>query len=85
MVALYHLFDPLVRNYDKTGVSKDSFSKYFHKTKEKVSCSINDKEPKNRVVWRTSIPGFEDYKFVKANKSVYYEDDGDGSWVFDLF
>ena len=65
-----------------TAILREDFERFFTKTKEKVTFTFNgwdgksyDGESRNAKVYRTSIPGYEEIRFIKVGKALCYIDE----------
>ena len=65
-----------------TSISRKSFEANFTKTKEKVTFTFNgwdgksyEGESRTSRVYRTELPGYEEFKFVKVGNGVHYIDE----------
>jgi hypothetical protein len=90
-------------NYN-CAIRREDFEYFFRKTNEKVTFTFAgwdgksyDGESRTAKVYRTTIKGFEDIRFIKVGKAVHYifedwliEEKATGvkhpmaSWVFDV-
>ena len=67
-----------LREYN-TAITREDFEAHFTKTAESVRFTFNgwdgksyDGESRKARVLRTSIPGYEDIRFIKVGKSIHY-------------
>ena len=67
-----------LREYN-TAITREDFEKHFTKTREKVRFTFHgwdgksyDGESRSASVYRTSIQGYEDARFVKVGKGLHY-------------
>ena len=67
-----------LRNYG-TEIAREAFERNFKATKEKVTFTFNgwdgksyDGESRKATVYRTTIEGFEDVRFIKVGKALCY-------------
>ena len=65
-----------------TAITREAFEACFTKTKEKVTFTFNgwdgksyNGESRNGYVYRTTVEGFERFKFVKVGKSLHFIDE----------
>ena len=65
-------------NYNTT-ITRETFERHFHKTKESIRFSFNgwdgksyDGESRTARVLRTDIPGYEDLRLIKVGKHLHY-------------
>ena len=65
-----------------TSISREEFEQLFHKTAEKVTFTFGgwdgksyDGESRSAKVYRTSLPGYENTRFVKVGKALCYIDE----------
>ena len=70
-----------LKNYD-TAITRADFEAHFTKTTERIRFTFNgwdgesyDGESRTARVYRTSIPGYEDARFVKVGKHLFYIDE----------
>ena len=70
-----------LRNYN-TSITRKEFEESFTKTKETIRFTFNgwdgksyDGESRNARVYRTSIPGYEEVRFIKVGKALCYIDE----------
>jgi len=70
-----------LREYN-TAITREDFDRHFTKTREKVTFTFNgwdgksyDGESRSASVYRTSIQGYEDARFVKVGKGLHYIDE----------
>lgn len=68
-------------NYN-TSITREAFEAHFTKTKESVRFTFNgwdgksyDGESRNASVYRTSIAGYEDARFIKVGNHLCYIDE----------
>lgn len=69
-------FDLLVYN---TAIRREDFEEFFRKTNEKVTFTFAgwdgksyNGESRTARVYRSTIKGFEDIRFIKVGKAVHY-------------
>ena len=62
-----------------TAIIREDFENFFKKTKEKVTFTFGgwdgksyDGESRTATVYRTTIEGFEDVRFIKVGKGLHY-------------
>lgn len=68
-----------------TAITRDEFDRTFSKTNETIEFSFYgwdgksyDGETRRAKIYRTSLPGFEDMRFIKVGKGLHYvEEDHD--------
>lgn len=65
-----------------TAISREDFEANFHRTAERVTFSFNgwdgksyDGETRTARVYRTTIKGYEDVRFIKVGKHLCYIDE----------
>lgn len=65
-----------------TEITKVDFETCFHKTAERIIFTFNgwdgknyNGESRNGYVYRTTIKGYEDVRFVKVGKGLHYIDE----------
>jgi len=70
-----------LREYN-TAITREDFEKNFTKTREKVRFTFHgwdgksyDGESRSASIYRTSIQGYEDARFVKVGKGLHYIDE----------
>ena len=68
-------------NYN-TSITREAFEAHFTKTKENVRFTFNgwdgksyDGESLSGYVYRTTIEGYEDVRFIKVGKGLHYIDE----------
>lgn len=66
-----------------TAITREDFETFFTKTKEKVTFTFQgwdgksyDGESRTATVYRTTIKGFEGFRFIKVGKGLHYIEDG---------
>lgn len=71
----------ILGNYN-TSITRKEFEEFFTKTKEAICFTFNgwdgksyDGESRNARVYRTSIPGYEEVRFIKVGKALCYIDE----------
>ena len=71
----------ILGNYN-TSITRTEFEESFTKTKESVRLTFNgwdgksyNGESRNAKVYRTSIPGYEEVRFIKVGKALCYIDE----------
>lgn len=92
-----------LHNYN-TMITREDFEAHFHTTKEHVVFTLAgwdgksyDGETRTARVLRTTLPGFENVRFVKVGKGLHYIDENDekielatmeyhkvGAWLIDV-
>ena len=67
---------------DNIAITRATFEQSFFKTKERIEFTFNgwdgkfyNGETRRAYVYRTSIPGYEDVRFIKVGKGVHYVDE----------
>ncbi len=65
-----------------TAISREDFENHFCKTAERITFTFNgwdgksyDGESRSGYVYRTTIEGYEDVRFVKVGKGLHYIDE----------
>ena len=60
-----------------TAISREDFESHFCKTAERITFTFNgwDGESRNGYVYRTTIEGYEDVRFIKVGKHLCYIDE----------
>lgn len=65
-----------------TEISRGDFEKLFYRTKEKVEFSFGGWDGKSYAgesrkasVYRTTVPGYEELRFIKVGKGIHYVDE----------
>ena len=65
-----------------TAILREDFERFFTKTKEKVTFTFNgwdgksyDGESRTARVYRTTVKGYEDVRFIKVGKHLCYIDE----------
>ena len=65
-----------------TAISRKDFETYFCKTAERITFTFNgwdgksyDGESRSGYVYRTTIEGYEDVRFIKVGKGLHYIDE----------
>ena len=73
--------EPSLREYN-TAITRADFEGLFKKTRERIRFTFNgwdgksyDGESRCASVYRTSLKGYEDARFVKVGKSLHYIDE----------
>ena len=66
-----------------TAISREEFESHFCKTAERITFTFNgwdgksyDGESRSGYVYRTTIEGYEDVRFIKVGKGLHYIDEG---------
>ena len=66
----------------RTTITRDDFETYFRRTNEKVTFSFNgwdgksyNGESRTAYVYRSTIKGFEEIRFIKVGKALHSVDD----------
>ena len=80
MRDVYSLRDQLnLLDYD-SAITHEDFKAIFRRTKEKASFIFNGRNKvRTASVYRTSIPGYEDVRFVKVGSQLHYIDETGGT------
>ena len=67
---------------DRIAITRSDFETNFHKTRERIEFTFNgwdgksyDGESRSAKVYRTSLPGYENTRFVKVGKALCYIDE----------
>ena len=67
---------------DRIAISRRTFEELFTHTKERIEFTFNgwdgksyDGESRSAKVYRTSLPGYENTRFVKVGKALCYIDE----------
>ena len=78
----YTLRDHLTLLDANTAISREDFESHFRKTAERVTFTFNgwdgksyDGESRSARVYRTTIEGYEDVRFIKVGKGLPYIDE----------
>ena len=65
-----------------TAISREEFENLFCKTAERITFTFNgwdgksyDSESRNGYVYRATIEGYEDVRFIKVGKGLHYIDE----------
>lgn len=65
-----------------TEITRENFERLFYKTSERITFTFNgwdgksyDGESRNGYVYRTTIEGYEDVRFIKVGKGLHYIDE----------
>ena len=65
-----------------TAISREDFESHFCKTAERITFTFNgwdgksyDGESRSGYVYRTTIEGYEDVRFIKVGKGLHYIDE----------
>ena len=85
MTNAYELRNHFFLEDYNTAIIREDFENFFKKTKEKVTFTFGgwdgksyDGESRTATVYRTTIEGFEDVRFIKVGKGLHYiEEDRD--------
>ena len=79
MTNAYELRNHFFLEDYNTAIIREDFENFFKKTKEKVTFTFGgwdgksyDGESRTATVYRTTIEGFEDVRFIKVGKSLHY-------------
>lgn len=71
----------ILGNYN-TSITRKEFEEFFTRTKETIRFTFNgwdgksyDGESRNARGYRTSIPGYEEVRFIKVGKALCYIDE----------
>ena len=82
MTNIYQMRNSFSLKEYNTSITRADFETYFTKTRENVRFTFNgwdgksyDGESRSARVYRTSIPGYEDTRFVKVGKALCYIDE----------
>lgn len=67
---------------DRIAISRRTFEELFTHTKERIEFTFNgwdgksyNGETRRACVYRTSIPGYEEARFIKVGKGLHYVDE----------
>ena len=78
----YTLRDHLTLLDANTAISREDFETHFCKTAERITFTFNgwdgksyDGESRSARVYRTTIEGYEDVRFIKVGKGLHYIDE----------
>ena len=78
----YTLRDHLTLLDANTAISREEFARHFCKTAERITFTFNgwdgksyDGESRSARVYRTTIEGYEDVRFIKVGKGLHYIDE----------
>ena len=78
----YTLRDHLTLLDANTAISREDFESHFCKTAERITFTFNgwdgksyDGESRSARVYRTTIEGYEDVRFIKVGKGLHYIDE----------
>ena len=78
----YTLRDHLTLLDANTAISREDFESHFCKTAERITFTFNgwdgksyDGESRSGYVYRTTIEGYEDVRFIKVGKGLHYIDE----------
>ena len=65
-----------------TAITREDFENNFHRTAERITFTFNgwdgasyNGESRNAYVYRTTIEGYEDVRFIKVGKGLHYIDE----------
>ena len=68
-------------NYN-TEITREDFDSLFYRTNEQITFTFNgwdgksyDGESRNGYVYRTTLKGYEDVRFIKVGKGLHYIDE----------
>lgn len=82
MMNIYGLRNGFSLREYNTAITRADFEANFTKTKERIEFTFNgwdgksyDGEARRACVYRTSIKGYEDARFVKVGKGLHYIDE----------
>ena len=82
MMNIYGLRNGFSLKVYNTAITREDFEAHFTKTKERIEFTFNgwdgksyNGESRRACVYRTSIKGYEDMRFVKVGKSLHYIDE----------
>lgn len=82
MMNIYGLRNGFSLKEYNTAITRVDFEANFTKTKESIIFTFNgwdgksyDGESRRACVYRTSVKGYEDARFVKVGKSLHYIDE----------
>ena len=83
MTNAYTLRNHFILGNYNTSIDRETFERFFTKTKESVRFTFNgwdgksyDGETRTARVIRTSIPGYEEVRLIKVGKHLCYIDEG---------
>lgn len=67
---------------DRIAITRSDFETNFHKTRERIEFTFNgwdgksyNGETRRACVYRASIPGYEEARFIKVGKGLHYVDE----------
>ena len=82
MTNAYELRNHFFLEDYNTAITREDFENFFTKTKEKVTFTFNgwdgksyDGESRTARVYRTTVKGYEDVRFIKVGKHLCYIDE----------
>ena len=82
MMNIYGLRNGFDLKEYNTAITRADFEAHFTKTKERIEFTFNgwdgksyDGESRRACVYRTSIKGYKDARFVKVGKGLHYIDE----------
>lgn len=65
-----------------TEITRENFESLFYKTSERITFTFNgwdgksyNGESRNGYVYRTTLKGYEDVRFIKVGKGLHYIDE----------
>ena len=82
MMNIYQMRNSFCLREYNTAITRKDFEKNFTKTRESIRFTFNgwdgksyNGESRTAKVYRTSLPGYEDARFVKVGKGLHYIDE----------
>ena len=82
MTGIYHMRETFELKDYNTAITRADFEAHFTKTAESVQFTFNgwdgksyDGESRKARVYRTSIKGYENVRFIKVGKALCYIDE----------
>lgn len=68
-----------------TAITREDFETYFYKTAERITFTFNgwdgksyNGESRTAYVYRTTVEGYENVRFIKVGKGLHYIDEESG-------
>ena len=82
MKNIYSLRNEFTLREYNTAITREDFENNFHRTAERITFTLNgwdgasyNGESRNAYVYRTTIEGYEDVRFIKVGKGLHYIDE----------
>lgn len=82
MMNIYQMRNSFSLKEHNTAITREDFERSFTRTRESVRFTFNgwdgksyDGESRSAKVYRTSLPGYENTRFVKVGKALCYIDE----------